>query len=312
MPQLRKAPLPLPQVPNHLPCPCPTHQFQTVVQWTDFRWRRHLALTSLDHIFDLPNGNLILFPARIAARPADHPTNMNTKTAVVTGASSGIGLALTQALLHAGWNVVATARTITQTQAPTRNYIPIDGDIANSATADKVFTTAKEEFGQVDLLINNAGIFVPKPFHEYTQEDYNRILGTNVTGAFHMTQRALQQMLQHNGGHILNISTTLALQPIRGVNAGLTSLTKGGLDALTRELAIEYSQYNIRVNTIAPGIVDTPMHSPEQHEALQQLHPIARLATTREIVDAALYLQNATFVTGHILYVDGGAQAGKW
>lgn len=237
---------------------------------------------------------------------------MNKKTAVVTGASSGIGLALSQALLQAGWNVVATARTITQTQVPTKSYIPIDGDIANSETADQVLNTAREKFGQVDLLINNAGIFVPKPFHEYTQEEFNRILNTNVTGAFHMTQRALKQMLQQSSGHILNISTTLALQPIRGVNAGLTSLTKGGLDALTRELAIEYSQHNIRVNTIAPGIVDTPMHSPEHHEALKHLHPIPRLATTQEIVDAALYLQNATFVTGHILYVDGGAQAGKW
>lgn len=237
---------------------------------------------------------------------------MNTKTAVVTGASSGIGLALSQALLEAGWNLVATARTIAQTQVPTKNYIPIDGDIANPETADKVFSTALKSFGQVDLLINNAGIFVPKPFHEYTQDDYTRILDTNVAGVFHMTQRALKQMLKQNSGHILNISTTLAIQPIRGVNAGLTSLTKGGLDALTRELAIEYSQNNIRVNTIAPGIVDTPMHSPEQHEALQQLHPIARLATTQEIIDAALYLQNATFVTGHILYVDGGAQAGKW
>lgn len=237
---------------------------------------------------------------------------MNKKTAVVTGASSGISLALSHALLEAGWKVVATARTITQTQVPTKSYIPIDGDIANSETADQVFNVAREKFGHVDLLINNAGIFVPKSFHEYTQEEFNRILNTNVTGAFHMTQRALKQMLQQSSGHILNISTTLALQPIRGVNAGLTSLTKGGLDALTRELAIEYSHHNIRVNTIAPGIVDTPMHSPEHHEALKHLHPIPRLATAQEIVDAALYLQNATFVTGHILYVDGGAQAGKW
>lgn len=237
---------------------------------------------------------------------------MKNKTAVVTGASSGIGLALSQALLQAGWNVVATARRINKTQAATPQYIPIDGDVADPATADRVFAAALENFGPVDLLINNAGIFVPKAFHEYTVEDFNRVLGTNVAGAFHMTQRALQQMLKQNSGHILNISTTLAVQPIRGVNAGLTSLTKGGIDSLTRELAIEYSPNNIRVNTIAPGIVDTPMHSPEAHEFLKNLHPIPRVATTQEIIDAAFYLQNAEFVTGHILYVDGGAQAGKW
>jgi len=237
---------------------------------------------------------------------------MKNKTAVVTGASSGIGLALSQALLEAGWNVVATARSITKTQAATPQYISIDGDVADPATADRVFAAALEQFGPVDLLINNAGIFVPNAFHEYTVEDFNRVLGTNVAGVFHMTQRALQQMLQRNSGHILNISTTLAVQPIRGVNTGLSNLTKGGIDSLTRELAIEYSPNNIRVNTIAPGIVDTPMHSPEAHDFLKNLHPIARVATTQEIVDAAFYLQNAEFVTGHILYVDGGAQAGKW
>ncbi len=262
--------------------------------------------------YGLPNGNLILCRARIAAPRTDHPTDMTNKTAVVTGASSGIGLALAQALGQAGWNVVATARTVTKVQSASKAYIPIDGDVADPTTADRVFAAALDHFGQVDLLINNAGIFVPKPFHEYTQEDYNRVTGTNTAGAFHMTQRALKKMLQQNSGHILFISTTLAAQPVRGVNAGLTSLTKGGLDALTRELALEYSPYNIRVNNVAPGIVDTPMHPPESHDFLKQLHPTPRLATVQEIVDAVLYLQNAPFVTGHTLYVDGGAQAGKW
>lgn len=237
---------------------------------------------------------------------------MNNPTAVVTGASSGIGLALTQALLASGWNVVGTSRSLSQNQAPSPHFIPIDGDIADASTADRVFAALSQHFGALDLLVNNAGIFVPQAFHEYTLEQYQRILATNLHGAFHMTQRALRHMLPQKSGHILNISTTLAAQPIRGVHAGLTSLTKGGLDALTRELALEYSPHHIRVNAIAPGIVDTPMHSPAQHQALAQLHPLPRLATTQEIVDAALYLQNATFVTGHILYVDGGAQAGKW
>jgi NAD(P)-dependent dehydrogenase (short-subunit alcohol dehydrogenase family) len=234
------------------------------------------------------------------------------QTAIVTGASSGIGLALAQALSQAGFNVVATSRQITKSQSATADYALVDGDIADSQTAERVRNAALERFGRIDLLVNNAGIFVPKPFHEYTSTDFERVVGTNIAGFFHMTQRVLPQMMQQQSGHILNISTSLAAQPIRGVNTGLSSLTKGGLDAVTRELAIEYSPQNIRVNTIAPGIVDTPMHKVEDHEFLRNLHPLPRLATVSEMVEAAFYLHNATFVTGHILYLDGGAQAGKW
>jgi NAD(P)-dependent dehydrogenase (short-subunit alcohol dehydrogenase family) len=153
---------------------------------------------------------------------------------------------------------------------------------------------------------------VPKPFIEYTPEDFQRVVSTNLAGFFYVSQQAVRRMRQNGGGQIINISTTLARQPVAGVNAALTSLTKGGLDAVTRGLAIEYASQGIRVNTIAPGIVDTPMHQSEDHAALKHLHPIARLATVQEIVDAALFLVRASFITGEILYVDGGAQAGKW
>ena len=162
------------------------------------------------------------------------------------------------------------------------------------------------------MLINNAGIFVPKPFVEYTPEDFLRVVSTNLAGFFYVSQEAVRHMRQKGGGQIITITTTLAQQPVAGVTAALTSLTKGGLNSVTRGLAIEYAAEGIRVNAIAPGIVDTPMHKPENHEFLKGLHPIPRLATVQEIVDAALFLVRASFITGEVLYVDGGAHAGKW
>jgi NAD(P)-dependent dehydrogenase (short-subunit alcohol dehydrogenase family) len=162
------------------------------------------------------------------------------------------------------------------------------------------------------VLINNAGIFVPKPFVEYTPEDFNRVVSTNLGGFFYLSQAVVRHMPEKGGGQIVNISTTLAQQPVAGVNAALTSITKGGLNTVTRGLAIEYASKGIRINTIAPGIVDTPMHKPEDHGFLKGLHPIHRLATVQDIVDAALFLVRASFVTGEILYVDGGANAGRW
>jgi NAD(P)-dependent dehydrogenase (short-subunit alcohol dehydrogenase family) len=236
------------------------------------------------------------------------------QTAVITGASSGIGLALAQAFLREGFNVVANSRRITASGAlqPSERLVLADGDIGEPDTARKLIATAVKNFGTVDILINNAGIFVPKAFHDYSLEEFQRVLHTNVAGFFHVSQEAVRHMRTNGGGLILNITTTLAGQPVAGVSAALTSLTKGGLNAVTQELAIEYAQDGIRVNAIAPGIIDTPMHRPQNHEFLKGLHPIRRLGAVQEIVDAALYLLRAPFVTGEILHVDGGAHAGKW
>jgi NAD(P)-dependent dehydrogenase (short-subunit alcohol dehydrogenase family) len=240
--------------------------------------------------------------------------NKSKPTALITGASSGIGLGLTKGFLAAGFNVVANSRHVTTagTLAPGQNLMLVDGDVADPETAQRLVATAEAKFDGVDVLINNAGIFVPKRFVEYTAEDFQRVVSTNLAGFFHISQQAVLSMLRNGGGQIINISTTLAKQPVAGVNAALTSLTKGGLDAVTRELAIEYAAQGIRVNAIAPGIVDTPMHKPEHHESLTRMHPIKRLATVAEIVDTALFLARASFITGEIIYVDGGAQAGKW
>ncbi len=240
--------------------------------------------------------------------------NNRKQTALITGASSGIGLGLTKGFLDAGFNVVANSRHITTagTLVPSEQLLLVDGDIGEPATACDLVRRAEQRFGGIDVLINNAGIFVPKPFDQYTPDDFRRVVSTNLAGFFFVSQEAARNMRRNGGGHIINISTTLAKQPVAGVNAALTSLTKGGLNAVTRGLAIEYAAEGIRVNAIAPGIVDTPMHRPQDHEALKHLHPIARLASVQEIVDAALFLVKAPFITGEVLHVDGGAHAGKW
>ena len=240
--------------------------------------------------------------------------NCNRQTALITGASSGIGLGLTRGFLGAGFNVVANSRRVTAagTLVPADDLLLIDGDVGESSVARNLIRGAEQRFGKIDLLINNAGIFVPKPFVEYTSEDFNRVVSTNLAGFFHVSQEAARHMRKNGGGHILTITTTLAQQPVAGVAAALTSLTKGGLNAVTRGLTIEYATEGIRVNAIAPGIVDTPMHRPENHEFLKHLHPMPRLATVQEIVDAALFLARAPFITGEVLHVDGGAHAGKW
>jgi NAD(P)-dependent dehydrogenase (short-subunit alcohol dehydrogenase family) len=236
------------------------------------------------------------------------------QTAIITGASSGIGLGLTQGFLAAGFNVVANSRHVTTagTLTPSDDLLLVDGDVGNPSTAKDLIKYAEQRFEKIDVLINNAGIFVPRPFVEYAVEDFQRVVSTNLAGFFYVSQEAVRHMRQQGGGHIISITTTLAQQPVVGVTAALTSLTKGGLNAVTRGLAIEYAAEGIRVNAIAPGIVDTPMHQPENHESLKNLHPIRRLATVEEIVDAALFLQRGTFITGEVLHVDGGAQAGKW
>jgi len=240
--------------------------------------------------------------------------NKQPQTVLVTGASSGIGLALTKAFHANGFNVVANSRTVAAAGTLTADarLTLAGGDVGYPATGRNLVDVAVARYGRLDVLINNAGIFVPKPFDEYTLDDYRRVVDTNLGGFFHVTQAALRQMRKQGKGQILSISTTLAQQPVAGVNAGLSSLTKGGLNAATRGLAIEYAKTGIRFNTIAPGIIDTPMHKPEHHAALKQLHPIQRLGTVDEIVDAALFLVRSSFITGEILHVDGGAHAGKW
>ena len=262
-----------------------------------------------------------IFPARDPAAdrvPASGIClDMNRKqkqTALITGASSGIGLGLTRGFLAAGFNVVANSRRVTAagTLTPSDNLLLVDGDIGDSSTARKLISAAEHRFGTIDVLVNNAGIFVPKPFVEYTADDFQRVVSTNLAGFFYVSQEAVRHMEKKGGGQIITITTTLAQQPVAGVTAALTSLTKGGLNSVTRGLAIEYAEKGIRVNAIAPGIVDTPMHKRENHESLKRLHPIPRLASVEEIVDAALFLAHARFITGEVLYVDGGAHAGKW
>jgi NAD(P)-dependent dehydrogenase (short-subunit alcohol dehydrogenase family) len=241
-------------------------------------------------------------------------TTSSQKVAIVTGASSGIGLGMAQTLLEKGYRVVANSRNITKSGSLTssENVVLVDGDIADKAVATRVVDAAVQNFGQLDLLVNNAGIFIPKPFTEYTPDDFNRVLSTNLAGFFYVTQSAIAQMRAQKSGLVVNITTTLADQPIAGVSAALANLTKGGLQSVTKALAMEYAAEGIRVNAIAPGVVNTPMHAPETHEFLKGLHPIHRLAEISEIVDALLYLTAAPFVTGQTLYIDGGAHAGKW
>jgi len=237
-----------------------------------------------------------------------------TQTAIVTGASSGIGLALTRTLLDSGYRVVANARhaSTAGTLAPSRNLVLVDGDVADSATAASLTRSVVERFGSVDLLVNNAGLFIAKPFTDYNAQEFQQLAATNLAGFFHVTQAALRQMRTQGSGHVVSISTTLASQPVQVLPSSLPILTKGGLNAITRALAIEYAKEGIRVNAVAPGIVDTPMHASESHGFLQALHPIQRLATVGEVVDAVLYLTKAAFVTGEIIHVDGGAHAGRW
>jgi NAD(P)-dependent dehydrogenase (short-subunit alcohol dehydrogenase family) len=232
------------------------------------------------------------------------------KVAVITGASQGIGAGLVQGFLDRGCRVVANSRSIEPVASA--DLLAIAGDIADPAVADRVIGSAVERFGRVDTLVNNAGIFIAKPFTDYTEADFAAKISVNLAGFFHVSQRAVRQMLTQGGGHIVNLTTTLVGQPVKGVPSALASLTKGGLDAVTRSLAIEYADRGIRVNAVAPGVIKTPMHPPETHPSLAGLHPLGRMGEVQEIVEAVLYLDSATFVTGETLHVDGGAHAGHW
>ena len=232
------------------------------------------------------------------------------KVVVITGASQGIGAGLVRGFLDRGYWVVANSRSIQPVASA--DVLAIAGDISDPAVADRVIAGAAQKFGRVDTLVNNAGIFIAKPFTEYTAADFAGVLSVNLAGFFHVSQRAIRQMLTQGGGHVVNLTTTLVNQPLKAVPSALASLTKGGLDAVTRSLAIEYADRGIRVNAVAPGIIKTPMHPPETHAFLAGLHPLGRMGEVSEIVEAVLYLESAAFVTGETLHVDGGAHAGRW
>jgi len=230
------------------------------------------------------------------------------KVAIITGASQGIGKGLVEAYRNRGYKIVATSRSIQQTGDP--DIVAVPGDIADSATAERVVQEALSRFGRLDTLVNNAGIFIPKPFTAYTAEDFTLYIGTHLAGFFHMTQHAAVEMLKQGSGHIVSITTSLTDQPITGVPSVLTNLTKGGLNSATKALAIEYAQLGIRVNAVSPGIIKTPMHGPETYDFLAGLHPLKRMGEIQDIVEGVLYLETAQFITGEILHIDGGQNAG--
>ncbi|QDU28541.1 Glucose 1-dehydrogenase 1 [Anatilimnocola aggregata] len=236
--------------------------------------------------------------------------NNQRKVAVITGASQGIGAGLVSGFLERGYCVVANSRSIKAEDSP--SLLTVAGDITDPAVGVRVIQRAVEKFGRVDTLVNNAGMFIAKPFTEYTAADFAAKLSLNLAGFFFVSQQAVRQMLSQQSGHIVNLTTTLVNQPVKGVPSALASLTKGGLDAVTRSLAIEYADQGIRVNAVAPGVIKTPMHAPETYDFLSRLHPLGRMGEIQEIVEAVLYLDSASFVTGETLHVDGGAHAGKW
>jgi NAD(P)-dependent dehydrogenase (short-subunit alcohol dehydrogenase family) len=237
------------------------------------------------------------------------------KTVIVTGGSQGIGSGAVKAFLDRGYNVVATSRNVTKSkQLPSSAKLAlVDGDIGDATTAARVSEAAVRTFGSIDALINNAGIFFTKRFTDYTADDFQRLVSTNLDGFIHITQLAVKQMLaQKSGGSIVSITASLADNPIAGVNASIPMITKGGINAVTRSLAIEYAKDGIRVNAVAPGAVDTPLHRNNPKDFLKSLSPMESISTVQEIVDAVIYLTEAPHVTGEVLHVDGGAHIGKW
>jgi NAD(P)-dependent dehydrogenase (short-subunit alcohol dehydrogenase family) len=241
---------------------------------------------------------------------------MNTTqqpVAIVTGASSGIGLGVTQALLERSWRVVGTSRTISNSKelARSSDLVLVDGDISKKETAIKVVDAALKHFGRIDLLVNNAGIFLPKAFTDYTEEDYNLVMNTNVAGFFYMTQQVIPQMKKQNSGHVISISGASVDQPSSAERALLAILSKSTMPAASKALALEYAPNNIRFNTVSPAVINTPMHAKADLTVLAKFHPLGRIGEVSEVADAIFYLQNATFVTGENIRVDGGIHAGR-
>jgi NAD(P)-dependent dehydrogenase (short-subunit alcohol dehydrogenase family) len=234
----------------------------------------------------------------------------NQKVALITGASQGIGAGLLKGFLAAGYRVVANSRTIAPSTCP--EVFTIAGDIAEPQTAERIVGAAMDRFGRVDVLVNNAGAFLSRPFLDYSEADFAAMVAVNLGGFFHLSRRAVPPMLRQGSGHIVSITTSVADQPLTAVPAALAALTKGGLNAVTRSLAIEYAGKGIRVNAVSPGIIKTPMHHPDTHDFFAKLHPMGRMGSIEEIVGAVLYLETASFVTGEVLNADGGQHAGHW
>jgi NAD(P)-dependent dehydrogenase (short-subunit alcohol dehydrogenase family) len=239
----------------------------------------------------------------------------SAKTAIVTGASQGIGAGVVRAFVERGYNVVANSLKMSKsTEVTASDRIALaEGDIGDPATAARIVEAALSRFKSIDVLVNNAGIFFTKPFTDYTADDFKSLVSTNLGGFLYVTQLAVKQMLaQKTGGSIVTITASLARNPIRGVTAAVPMITKGGLETVTRHLAMEYAKDGIRVNAVAPGVVETPLHRNTPREVMESLSPMGRPSTVKEIADAVMYLTDATTVTGDTLYVDGGAHFGRW
>jgi len=236
-------------------------------------------------------------------------TESGQRVAIITGASQGIGAGLVAGYRRQGWAVVANSRTIKPSDD--REILTVDGDVTESAVTARIIGAALGRYGRIDTLVNNAGIFIGKPFTEYTADDYALVVGVNLTGFFLLTQRVIAEMLARGGGHIVNITTTSAEYADSRAPSVLASLTKGGLAAATKSLAIEYASRGIRVNSVALGVIQTPMHAAEPHDELAAAHPLGRAGQVSDVVDGILFLESAPFITGEILHIDGGQSAGR-
>jgi NAD(P)-dependent dehydrogenase (short-subunit alcohol dehydrogenase family) len=237
------------------------------------------------------------------------------KTVIVTGASQGIGAGVVRAFLSCGYNVVGTARKATKSkELPHSDHLAVmDGDIGQFGTAQKVAALAVERFGSIDAVVANAGIFIVKPFTKYTADDFQALVATNLLGFIYVAQLAVKEMqAQQTGGSVVTITAALADNPIAGVTASLSMITKGGLETITRHLAMEYAKQHIRFNSVAPGVVDTPLHAKDPKEQLQKQNPMGSISTVEDIASAVVYLTEARQITGEVLHVDGGAHFGKW
>ena len=235
---------------------------------------------------------------------------MSPPVAIITGASQGIGAGLVRGYRSAGYAVVGVALSFPSADPDESDYVAVAGDIADAQTARRAVDQARDRFGRVDTLINNAGIYIGKSFTEYTLDEYESITAVNLTGFFHITQLAIAEMVDRGGGHVVNVSTSLVDHPDKTRPAVLPALTKGGLVAASRSLAIEYASRGVRVNAVSLGVIKTPDHDPASYKGLEALHPLGRVGDVADVVDAILYLERATFVTGEALHVDGGQAAG--
>jgi NAD(P)-dependent dehydrogenase (short-subunit alcohol dehydrogenase family) len=234
------------------------------------------------------------------------------KAAIITGASGGIGSGLVDGFLREGYNVVASALNATQSFTASSTLVLVDGDIGKQETAARVIEAAIKHFGAIDVLVNSAGIYRTKPFIDFTIDDFNALVSINLLGFFYMTQLAVRQMLKQKSGNVVSITAALADQPVADTHASVSMMTKGGLNTVIRSLAIEYAKEGIRFNAVAPGVVDTSLHEGASKQSFASRQPMAKITEVNDIVEAVLYLAQATQVTGEVLHVDGGAHAGCW